>query len=139
MNITTCQFCRKPFATLGGKICPACMEQIDKDFITIRDYIDEHKHSNIDLISEETEVPRNIIMHLIKEGRLIIDSPAGDGGGYLFCEVCKKPINTGRMCDDCKKTISSKIDNTVSSHSHKPREASSGGQSLKGSARLGQK
>ena len=57
MNIMQCQFCKKPFASIGGKVCPACLEQVDKDFITVRDYIDEHRHSNIELISEETDVP----------------------------------------------------------------------------------
>ena len=137
MNIVQCTFCKKPFASIGGKICPACLEQIDKDFITVRDYIYEHKHSNIDRIAEETEVKKQIIMHLLKEGRLTLDDAAG--GGVLFCEVCKKPINTGRMCKDCKDKFASKMQKNVGGP--KPKEPAGGGSKkddppLRGSAKL---
>jgi len=132
MNIVQCTFCKKPFASLGGRACPACLEQIDKDFITVRDYIYEHKHSNIDIISKETEVPKQIIMHLLKEGRLIIDSP--DGDGLLICEMCKKPINTGRLCKECMGKVSSSMDKNVADHKKpepKPEEPN-----IKGSAKI---
>ena len=133
MNIVQCQFCKKPFASIGGKICPACNEQIDRDFITVRDYIYEHKHSNIDKISKETEVQKQVIIHLLKEGRLIIDSP--DGDGLLICEMCKKPINTGRLCKDCTGKVANSMDKNVADNKkpvEKPPE-----QNLKGSAKIG--
>ena len=134
MNIIQCQFCKKPFASIGGRICPACLEQIDKDFITVRDYIYEHKHSNIDKISEETEVKKQIIVHLLKEGRLIIDGPDG-GGGLLSCEMCKKPINTGRLCQECMGQVASSMDKNVTSN--KKAEQKSAEPNLKGSAKIG--
>jgi len=133
MNIIQCQFCKKPFASIGGRICPACLEQIDKDFITVRDYIYDNKHSNIDKIAEETEVKKTIIIHLLKEGRLIIDGPDG-GGGVLACEMCKKPINTGRLCKECMGKVSSSMDKNVSSN--KKPEAPKAEQSIKGSAKI---
>ena len=137
MNIVQCQFCKKPFTSLGGRICPACLEKIDQDFITVRDYIYEHKHSNIDLIAEETEVSKQVILYLLKEGRLIIDSPDGGGGGYLFCEVCKKSINTGRLCKDCMGKVASTIDKSVSGK--KPSSSTASGPNLKSSAKIGGK
>ena len=137
MNIVQCQFCKKPFTSLGGRVCPACLEQIDKDFITVRDYIYEHKHSNIDLIAEETEVKKQVILHLLKEGRLIIDSPDGGGGGYLFCEMCKKSINTGRLCKDCMGKVASTMDKSVSVK--KPSSGGGSGPGIKGSAKIGGK
>ena len=133
MNIVQCMYCKKPFASLGGRICPACNEKIDRDFITVRDYIYEHKSSNIDIIAEETEVPKHIIIHLLKEGRLVIDGPAG-GGGILHCEMCKKPINTGRLCKDCTGNVASKMDKSISGH----RQHSSGGAdfNFKSSAKI---
>ena len=133
MNIVQCTYCKKPFQSLGGRICPACLEQIDKDFITVRDYIYEHKHSNIDKISEETEVKKSVIIHLLKEGRLIIDSP--DGDGLLVCEMCKKPINTGRMCKDCMGKVASTMDKSVTA-SKKPQQKAPE-QNFKGSAKIG--
>ena len=139
MNIIQCQFCKRPFASVVGKICPECLEKIDRDFITVRDYIYENAHANIDKISEETEVPKQIIIHLLKEGRLIIDGP--DGGGVLACEVCKNPINTGRMCKDCMGKVSSTMDKHVSSGKAPDPKGSkkTPERSLKESAKIGQK
>ena len=133
MNIVQCMFCKKPFASIGGRICPACNEQIDKDFITVRDYIYEHKHSNIDRISKETEVSKQVIMHLLKEGRLIIDSP--DGDGLLLCEMCKKPINTGRLCKECVGKVATSMDKNVTDNKKPEPEAPE--QNIKGSAKIG--
>ena len=135
MNIIQCQFCKRPFASVVGKICPECLEKIDRDFITVRDYIYENAHAHIDKISEDTEVPKQIIIHLLKEGRLIIDDPDG-GGGVLFCEMCKKPINTGKLCPDCIGKVSSSMDKNVSSN--KKPEPKAPEQNLKGSAKIGQ-
>lgn len=114
MNIIQCKFCKKPFVPISGTICPDCMQQLDKDVIAIRDYIDENPRSNIDQISEDTEIPTARIMYLIKEERIIIDSPDGTGGGLLKCESCGAPINTGRLCDRCKKELAEKMKGAAS-------------------------
>jgi predicted amidophosphoribosyltransferase len=134
MNIIQCQFCKKPFASVGGRICPACNEQMDRDFITVRDYIYDHKESNIDEIAKETEVKKQVIIHLLKEGRLIIDSPDGEGAGILICEMCKKPINTGRLCKDCIGKVSSVMDKNVSAN--KKPEVKADERNFKGSAKI---
>ena len=135
MNIIQCTFCKKPFGSIGGRICPACLEQIDKDFITVRDYIYENKHSNIDIIAKETEVSKPVIIHLLKEGRLIIDSPDGSGGGYLFCEMCKKPINTGRLCKECTGRVTTSMDRSITGQ--KQEQVKRPEPNLKGSAKIG--
>ncbi|MCL2126045.1 MAG: hypothetical protein FWH33_09040 [Oscillospiraceae bacterium] len=110
MNIIQCKMCNKPFQSLGSRTCPDCLDKIDRDFITVRDYIYDNPNasSKIDKVSEETGVERAVILHLLREGRLILDNP--DSDGLLFCELCKTPINTGRMCKDCK----GKVANTMS-------------------------
>lgn len=138
MNIIQCQFCKKPFASVGGRVCPACMDQIEKDFIKVRDYIYDHKQTNIDIVSEETEVPKQIIMHLLKEGRLELDGPGGGGGGVLFCESCKKPISSGRLCKECMGAIASSLDKNVSAPK-KVEKAAAETQNLRGTAKIGQK
>ncbi|MCL2151622.1 MAG: hypothetical protein FWH57_01485 [Oscillospiraceae bacterium] len=127
MNIIQCSFCKKPFQSYGARICGNCLEKIDKDFITVRDYIYENKRANMDKISEETGVSKQIILFLMKEGRLIIDDPESVEGGLLLCEVCKKPINTGRMCKDCKGkvavTMKKSMDTHVSPEHHRNESA----------------
>jgi len=132
VNIIQCSICKKPFQSFGGRICGNCLERIDKDFITVRDYIYEHKNAHIDTVSEETEVPKQIIMHLLKEGRLIIDDPGGSG--MLLCEVCKKPINTGRMCKDCKDRVANTMQHNIKTKP--PETRSKEAMNIKGSAKL---
>ena len=133
-NIIQCSICKKPFQSYGGRICGNCLEKIDKDFIIVRDYIYDHKRADMDTVSEETGVPKQIIMHLLKEGRLVIDDP-DEKGGVLFCEVCKKPISTGRMCKDCKEKVATTMQKNISS----PRPGDpnkSGSHPARGSAKL---
>jgi len=133
MNIVQCRFCLKPFASVGGRVCPVCNEKIDKDFITVREYLYENKHSNIEVISEETEVSKQIIIHLLKEGRLVIDGPI-EGGGILVCELCKKPVNTGRLCKDCMGEVALSLDKGVTSG--KKTEVNNVENNLKNSAKI---
>jgi len=130
VNIIQCSICKKPFQSFGGRICGNCLEKIDKDFITVRDYIYENKHADIDTVAEETGVQRQIIIHLLKEGRLIIEDPEG-GGSVLFCEVCKKPINTGRMCNACKEKVSMTMQKNVVSPKSGDQQKRDAQQSIK--------
>ena len=132
MNIIQCQFCKKPFQSLGRRICPACLEQIDRDFITVRDYIYEHKITDMDTVAEETGVSKQIILHLLKEGRLELGGDGGSGG-VLQCEACKKPITTGRLCRECMDKVSSTMQKSIDTKPSPPKNDSA---SFKGAAKL---
>lgn len=111
-TILQCRFCNMPFQSLGGKICPNCLDQIDLDFTTIRDYLYEHPGVfDIDRISEETEVKKKFILHLIEEKRLTFSTPEG---GVFSCRICHRPIEEGTMCDDCKGSLSITLGSTIS-------------------------
>ena len=137
MNILQCSLCKKPFQSLGGKICNECLQKMDEEFIVVRDYIYENKHADIDKVSEDTGVKKQVIIHLLKEGRLIIEDASGGSGGLLTCEVCKKPINTGRMCKSCQDKLASKMQKNIDSgRASAPSGGSSDQASFKGSAKL---
>jgi len=135
MNIIQCQFCKKPFVPINGKICPACLEQLDKDFTKVRDYLYENEMANLDKIAEATEVDKRKIMYLIKEGRLTIDGSDGEGGGVLQCGLCKKSIKAGRLCEGCAEKISSKMDKSVSQSNSKTAEPSEKNKKVSASIR----
>ena len=118
MTIVQCRICKKPFHSIGGKVCPECLAQIDRDFITVRDYIYDNRHSSIDKTSKETGVAKSIILHLLKEGRLTLSNP--DSEGLLLCDICGKPIDTGRMCGECKDSIATTMNKSI--ESKKPPE-----------------
>ena len=113
MNIIQCKMCRKPFHSVGGKICAECLQKIDDDFITVRDYLYDNRGADIDKVAEETGVAKTIIIHLLREGRLVISNADGSEVNALLCEICKKPISTGRMCDDCRNAVASTMQKTL--------------------------
>ena len=124
MNIIQCKVCKKPFQSFSSKICHECLDKIDRDFIVVRDFIYDNPRANVDKVSEETEVDRAIILHLLKEGRLQLDNP---DGSILRCEVCKKAISSGRMCKDCMGKVANTMQKNVGpakpAESAKPNEA----------------
>jgi len=119
MRILQCIFCKKPFQSYGSKICPGCLQQMDECFIKVRDYLDEHPYADMDTVAKETEVSSKIILHLLKEGRLIIGNDE-TGNPILTCESCKKPVSTGRLCEPCKGKISKVMGETVGGGASKP-------------------
>ena len=104
MEVTQCTFCKKPFQSYGSKICLECTVHMDECMRKIRDYLYEHPNSGAEVVSYETGVPLKMIMYLLKEGRLLL---VDDKFGYsiLTCESCKKPIKSGRLCDECRMSL----------------------------------
>jgi len=124
MNVMQCNLCKRPFQSLGRRTCPECLEQMDKDFFVVRDYIYEHKQTNMDKVAEGTGVSKQVILHLLKEGRLELDDGSG-GGGVLKCDMCKRTINSGRLCNNCKDKVSNTMQKSIETRSAMKKEAAS--------------
>ena len=115
MNIIQCSICKKPFQSIGRKQCPDCIDYIDECFIKVRDYLDQYPSAGMEAVEAATEVEQKIILHLLKDGRLIMGEGKATGAGGLICEMCKKPISTGKLCNSCKDSLSKTIDGSTSS------------------------
>ena len=133
MNIIQCSLCKKPFQSYGRKECTNCLEEMDTHFVTVRDYLDENPGAGVDKVAEATEVPKKFILFLIKEGRLIMGGGKSGGGG-LICEVCKKPIDEGKICPKCKHALASVMDKSTQK---KPAEPVAKEENFKGTAKIG--
>jgi hypothetical protein len=85
--------------------------QVEADFETVRDYLyGNPKPAGIVELSEKTGVKMRVIRHLLKEKRLYFTNPTED---LLTCEVCHKPIPTGRICDECKELFIDKLHDII--------------------------
>lgn len=105
MNFEKCKICREAFRSYGGRICPDCLNQIEMDFLTIRDYIDDHPgHIDAEEIAEKTGVSTAIVIHLINEGRLFT-SGLSDGVIFGKCKVCGKSLPSGAICSSCNAAL----------------------------------
>ncbi len=107
MEVRSCRNCGKLYNYLGATtpFCPACMKALEEQFTKCKQYIYENPGSNIQMVSDATEIPIKTIKQWVREERLTFTSEAGVG---LECESCGAPILTGRFCEKCKaKTINS--------------------------------
>lgn len=98
MNIRNCSRCKKIYQYDGFKICHSCRQDDEKDFQTVKEYLDQHPGANISNVVDETKIETKKIIEFLREGRLEI---VGGGNIVLECEKCSTPINTGRFCDKC--------------------------------------
>lgn len=118
MNIVKCKICREPFNSYGGQVCPVCLEQLDKDFFTVRDYIYDHpREASVDQIAEATGIKEKHIVYLLEEGRLSVkgDIAGVNLGGGLKCQVCGRGINSGTLCESCKGALTKELDSAAAS------------------------
>jgi len=104
MDFKYCKRCGKIFRFYKSYYCPECLDEIDREFEKVRNYIYNNPRANITIISENTGVDEKVILEFLREGRLVLSSNAG-----LKCEKCGAPIETGRLCDDCKWQLKEKI------------------------------
>ncbi|CCQ94662.1 conserved hypothetical protein [[Clostridium] ultunense Esp] len=98
MDVRNCSRCGKIYAYDGFKICLHCRREDEKDFKTIKEYIDGNPGANISEVSEETGVDTKKIIEFLREGRLEIKD---EHNLLLSCERCGASIKTGRFCEKC--------------------------------------
>ena len=72
----------------------------------VRDYVLSNPHSDLKTVAEETNVDEKLILGFLREKRIRVTDELE---GSLKCEKCHKPINTGRLCEDCRKQFLSVI------------------------------
>lgn len=99
-----CEICGNFFNKVGRKnICSSCREDEDKLFIIVRDYLYEYPKAPIGEVSEQTDVPEDLIAEWVREGRL-------ESKGITLtypCGMCGKPIHEGKICKKCTDSLGS--------------------------------
>lgn len=100
MDIRNCSRCGKVFRSMGRKICPECVQEEEREFQKVRDYVREHRDANIPAVSEATGVAAERINQFIREGRLVLATVT------LECMSCGAPIEKGRFCQKCLEKMS---------------------------------
>lgn len=94
-----CQRCGRMFEQIGLEdVCPVCALLDEEEFKRIKEFLTEHQGASTTEVMQHTGVSLKQIKRYLKEERLEI---VGDNKGFLRCELCGKPLNSGRYCDDC--------------------------------------
>jgi hypothetical protein len=82
------------------------MEREDHDFESVRAFLRSQQASaTVEEIHERTGVDRGKIVKFLRDGRLVSGKVTGD---VLSCEVCGRPVHTGRLCESCLKGLQQK-------------------------------
>lgn len=111
MDVRNCRDCGRLFNYIGGpKICPDCVEALDKKFLLAKEYIYNHSSAGLQDVAEAAEVSVAQIKQWVKEERLIFSSEAGS---VLECEQCGAPIVTGRFCQKCKDAMQKNLSSVI--------------------------
>jgi len=116
-NIKRCRRCGKIFNSFGENTCAECVEELDKIFNLVQDYIYDHEDADVVEISKALDIDGKIILNFIKDGSLTLS----ESNFALSCERCKKPIHSGRYCNECKESLG-KMFEAVASHQDKEKE-----------------
>jgi len=99
-NVKQCKHCRRLFQSLGSDVCPICADELDRYFITVKEYLYSHPDADLPETARETGVPEKIVLSFLREGRL-----SATGSDLLECEECGAPIPSGRFCADCQNRL----------------------------------
>ena len=92
-----CRRCKRLFQSYGNTICPICTEEMDREYLLVKEYIYDHPDANLSLISAETGVTQKTVLYFLREGRLSIK----DSEDMLKCIECDTPIKSGKYCAAC--------------------------------------
>jgi hypothetical protein len=96
-----CARCHRYFERVAfEEVCPVCFPVEEEEFARIKEYLSVHPGATSNELMTVIGVSLKSIRRYLKEERLEI---VGDNKGFIRCELCGKPLNSGRFCDGCFK------------------------------------
>lgn len=128
MNVLdNCPRCGKVFVRGVRNVCPDCYAQVEEEFKRVYDYVrkSENRKRNIYEVSDATDVSVNQIMEFVRSGRISISEfpqlayPCESCGEVLIVE--------GRLCENCRKKLSSEVRRAFEMEEEEDRRKKRGG------------
>ncbi|MGI6623088.1 MAG: hypothetical protein GX227_07935 [Clostridiaceae bacterium] len=96
-----CVRCHRFFERVAfEEVCPVCFPIEEEEFRKIKEYLTVHPGASSNEVMSVIGVSLKSIRRYLKEERLEI---VGDNKGFIRCELCGRPLNSGRFCDGCYK------------------------------------
>ena len=108
LQFKKCTSCGRIFDGFGLE-CPECVQENERQFNLVKDYIWENPRASMTELSEETGVPAKLITRFLREGRLELDN----ADGLIVCERCGAPITSGTLCRNCKDKLAHAMDRVL--------------------------
>ncbi len=115
MELKNCSTCHKLFQYpgFGYLLCPECKHTDEARFQLVKKYLDQYPGSSGKEVFLATGVPINTLIKWVREGRLVSSNAINLGA---VCDVCGKPVCTGRLCPECQKDVAKKFKEAEASY-----------------------
>lgn len=104
MGLANCKGCGKLYLQNPAGICPDCYQVLEEQEGQVAAYLRNNQRASIGEVHEATGVPENVILKMIKKGRIV-----GNVSMEYPCESCGKPIAEGRVCAECGHRVLSQL------------------------------
>jgi flagellar operon protein (TIGR03826 family) len=107
-DLLNCPQCGKLFVKNIRKHCDVCYREEEKQYDSVYRYLRKSENRNATLldVSEGTKVAESKIIYFIHQGRIRVK---GFPNFTYPCDGCHKPINDGRLCQECKDKLKSEL------------------------------
>ena len=79
-------------------VCPACFVLEEEEFEQIKEYLTLHPGATSSDLVNQLDVSLKSIKRYLRQERLEI---IGDNKGFIKCELCGAPVNSGYFCGNC--------------------------------------
>jgi flagellar operon protein (TIGR03826 family) len=110
MNVANCPRCGKIFVKGFAEVCPNCLKDLEQQYDKCLKYLRANKGTNINELSEATDVSVKQITKFIREGRIsIVNAP----NMAYPCEVCGTMIRENTICESCRSKLVKDVRNNA--------------------------
>ena len=106
LQVEHCPSCGKVYQKNLRNLCSACTQQYDRELTLCFDYLRRDRKADNDRLSGGTGLPPKRIIQFIMDRRLsLYDYP----NLCYYCELCRTPIRSEKLCYSCRTRISEDI------------------------------
>lgn len=87
------------FKGVGEYQCENCGAVAYDDYGKVRLFIEKHKGATAWEVEQGTGVSQKTIRQLLRDERITV---ASESKVFMHCELCGKPLRSGRFCPECE-------------------------------------
>lgn len=125
MNVANCPRCGKIFVKGFAEVCPNCLKDLEQQYDKCLKYLRANKGTNINDLSEATDVSVKQITKFIREGRIsIVHAP----NMSYPCEVCGTFIRENTICESCRSKLVKDVRNNAEDERRRADQADRDGK-----------
>ncbi|UQZ33851.1 flagellar protein [Paenibacillus sp. PK3_47] len=110
MNVDNCPRCGRLYVKNIRELCQPCVKELEHHYETCVEYLRKNRGTNIQELSDATDISIKEITRFIREGRISI---ANAPNMMVPCEICGTLIREGHMCDSCRTRLTKELANAA--------------------------